>query len=207
LRSSAWFLTGLLFPHGRMTSPWHWLALAIAAFTLYKDVAVNMGYPTPIPLTDTLDIGLTVASLVSLLVAIVAEYRLTSAGIPRQQFKPVAFGAGVWILFFLVGIFVANVVEDLFSNEGVSAWLKILEWSCYSIAGMGLPVGLLVALSHYRLYDADTAISRSISYGAITVALLAIFAAARISCKTWAVSTSGKISACLPAVRAQQLPP
>jgi branched-subunit amino acid transport protein len=32
-------LTGLLFPHGRMTTRWHWLALVVAVVTLVDAVA------------------------------------------------------------------------------------------------------------------------------------------------------------------------
>ena len=36
--------------------------------------------------------------------------------------------------------------------------------------------GLLISLLRYRLYDAESAISRSVVYGALTLMLLAIFA-------------------------------
>jgi hypothetical protein len=47
--------------------------------------------------------------------------------------------------------------------------------ACYSIAWMGLPVGLLVGLSRYRLYDANSAISRSVAYVSVTLTLLIVF--------------------------------
>jgi hypothetical protein len=39
-----------------------------------------------------------------------------------------------------------------------------------------LPLGLLVSLLKYRLYDVDAAISRSVAYGTLTLLLVAIFA-------------------------------
>jgi cytochrome c biogenesis protein CcdA len=86
-----------------------------------------MGYSAPLPITDVMSVGITVASLCTLLIAIVAEYRTTREGIRRLQFKPVAFGTGVWIVFFLIGILFGFVIEDMFSNEGTLAWLKMAE--------------------------------------------------------------------------------
>jgi len=46
----------------------------------------------------------------------------------------------------------------------------------FQLGIIAIALGFLISLLRYRLYDAETAISRSASYAAITVALVAVFA-------------------------------
>lgn len=78
---------------------------------------------------------------------------------------------------FVVGNIFAFIIAPHFTSEAVGTWLKMAEWACYSVAWMGLPVGLLVALSRYRLYEADAAISRSLAYLLVTLIMVGVFGA------------------------------
>ena len=60
---------------------------------------------------------------------------------------------------------------------GPAYWTLSLVSNIFGlVASLCMVGGLLISLLRYRLYDAEAAISRSIAYGALTVALLAIFA-------------------------------
>jgi hypothetical protein len=54
--------------------------------------------------------------------------------------------------------------------------LQVLWEAMFQLGILAIALGFLISLLRYRLYDAETAISRSASYAALTVALVAIFA-------------------------------
>jgi hypothetical protein len=76
----------------------------------------------------------------------------------------------------LAALALAQWVYGAMSDFAAAAWLYIVEGFLEAASGAFLVVGITVSLLRYRLYDADTTISRSIVYGALTLSLLAIFA-------------------------------
>lgn len=112
----------------------------------------------------------------SILMGIVAQivrYRRDALTIvERQQFKWVILG-------FAIAAIALVVSQAIFQAGGADSRVAVLR-GIYLVAGLVFaiapPLGLLVSLVRYRLYDAESAISRSVAYGALTLALLAIFA-------------------------------
>ncbi|MEI9928615.1 MAG: PDZ domain-containing protein [Sphingomonas sp.] len=105
--------------------------------------------------------------------AVVLRYRRTSAGSERQQIKWAVTGICVALLALLISsAFELLGVWD--ATRGSAA--NFLLSSTLTALLVALPLGLLVSLLRYRLYDAESAISRSVAYGVLTLALLAIFA-------------------------------
>lgn len=150
----------LLFPRGRFTTPWHWLALVLVVTSAFNVTGVS----------SLVDMGANFA----LILAVVAQFRATPAGLERQQIKFVLFGVVLSMLLTFGG----NIIDQISYGdipEGQAAWLHLSKWTLYALAALALPAGLLVSLVRYRLYDADTAIARSIAYGALTVLILAAF--------------------------------
>jgi hypothetical protein len=96
------------------------------------------------------------------------RYRAFPPGAERQQIKWVVMG-------FCMTAIAAIILTPLPQVQGNAPY-----YLCYLVLRLfvfiSLPLGLLVSLLRYRLYDAEATISRSAAYAVLTVSLLAIFA-------------------------------
>jgi len=153
-----------IFPSGRFES------IRVAVFIAAAFVACF--------LTESLDprySNILFAGMMLVAIAfIVLRYR-RMLGPGRQQIRWVLFGFGVsmvMLALLIVTQFLAGGARDyttsVWSNLGGSFVGMLLS----AVLMFGITFGLL----RYRLYDADVAISRSVAYGTLMVALLAIFA-------------------------------
>ena len=93
------------------------------------------------------------------LVGLVREFR-RSDGVRRQQMRWIAVGAGSAVV---------GIASSSFTNDG---WVLLITTGCLSL----VPVCIGVAVLRYRLYDLGRIISRTVSYAAVTAALVAIYA-------------------------------
>ncbi len=165
------FVAIAAFPDGRFASRWGTGVLAGAVLLWLASVALIVGRGV----SDGVFAGFNVAlGLLGVAagVAVVRRYQRTQAGPERQQIKWAVGGFCVTAAGVL-----AFVVRQVYAPGvplGPVAYLAQLAMG--TMAGFGLPAGLLISLLRYRLYDADAAISRSVAYGVLTIALLAIFA-------------------------------
>jgi hypothetical protein len=89
--------------------------------------------------------------------ALVSRFR-RSRGVERQQLKWILFG----IVAMLVGISASNLLPGVVSDVA------------FVLGMLPLPVSLAVAIGRHRLYDIDLVIKRTISYGALSLLLVAI---------------------------------
>jgi signal transduction histidine kinase len=171
-----WILTFVLFPDGRLGRwrPVVWagtagLVLAVAGWGLNPDTGRSFrggrnpmaveGLPTGVLLAVgmTLFLGSFVASVISLVI----RFR-RAEGLRRQQLKWFVFAAAL---------------------SGVAMPLSFALWYVTPAAGViaavaltGLVVAACLAILRYRLFDVDVVISRTISYGLLTVLLVAAYA-------------------------------
>ena len=60
---------------------------------------------------------------------------------------------------------------------GAQLTLEILAGLTFGLAFLSLQLGLLIALMRFRLYDAESVISRSANIALITLGVAAVFAA------------------------------
>jgi hypothetical protein len=98
-----------------------------------------------------------VASAVSLIV------RMRRAGrAQRQQIKWLAYGG-------------ALVVGAVFASGVISIWSGNVGIAVISVGLIGVPIFTGVAIARYRLYDIDIVINRTLVYGALTAALVAVY--------------------------------
>ena len=158
----------LLFPTGRFATRWHVAAFAWQVGVTVVDVVFMMSYSPWINLLD-------LSTSVPILAAVVHQLRRTPAGIERQQFKFVLFGIAANCLFTMASYCILPL-EFLPLAEATLGWLNLAKRLFFGLSLISIPAGLLVSLLRYRLYDAEAAISRSVAYGALTVALVAVFA-------------------------------
>jgi signal transduction histidine kinase len=100
---------------------------------------------------------LIVAGLISALVSLIIRWRHAS-GVVREQLKVLALGGGATavglVLEFAAGI----------------PWL-------WPVLGAVIPLSAGAAMLHYRLYDADLVLNRSLVYAVLTLTLLGAYAA------------------------------
>lgn len=163
------FLALLAFPSGRFEPRWTSLAaLAVVAplflWNLWPDATIMSNAAAIVVL------GLVV-------IAMTQRYRHVPVGAERQQIRWALFGFASGFLLISVNIVIGWRLEiadnpapalmlGSFIGQTLTAFLAFL-----CIAG-----GLLVSLLRYRLYDAESVISRSAGYAITTLAAAAVFA-------------------------------
>ena len=170
----------LLFPDGRPPSPrWRWLLFAstagIAVGTLGSTLAPwrdeTFGLENPIGLPDLAgDVvsAITVTAIVGVVVcaiasgaAMVVRFR-RSRGEEREQLKWFALAAGLLAVVFPLS----------FALWDVTPWIALLQ----ALAIAALPVAAGIGILRHRLFDIDLVINRTLVYGALALAIGAVYA-------------------------------
>jgi len=177
--NTAWLLAFLAvagFPDGRYASLGARL-VAVLSLLLIAVMIVVVPFGIHLPkLAEVLLIATFGLMFTGAAGAVIQRYRQCAAGTPQQQqIKWAAMGFGITSVSMLLLLFVFNQRDALASVRGFPVLFLIRQFGLW-FAYIGLPLGLLVSLLRYRLYDAEAAISRSVVYGALTVGMLAIFA-------------------------------
>ncbi len=161
------------FPDGRFASRWaKGVVIAIAPimavsflleFTPWRDVR----------LVRVSAVLVTMLVIGAAIVAVTKRYRALPPGAAKQQIKWVVLG-------FCITAIAAMCLSSLppISAPGVkgNAAFFVFTMVMRLIVFLALPLGLLVSLLRYRLYDAEATISRSASYALLTISLVAVFA-------------------------------
>ena len=181
----------LLFPSGRLPSPrWRPVAVlglvAIGISTLQNAFSPFAPGTFPPEVVNPLAVGGPVADLLSLLGAvltilglsllpmaaasIVLRYR-GAAGIERQQLKWLAAVGALVGVALVVGLVTGSDTTGIGGTVAKIAWLVV-------ILGFGLmPVTIGLAILRYRLYELDRLVSRTITYGILTIVVGSLFLA------------------------------
>ncbi len=169
--SSVWFYLLLIalavFPDGIFVPRlYRWLLVAgipLAVFVSLPQIPANV------------QVFLGIGALLAMLVGQGIRYRRLSGGIEHQQLKWAAFGftAGLLLIF-------AAFVLLLFLPENANAQNPVLSMSIVLLFSLGMaaiPLGLLIALTRFRLWEADTVITRSAAYAVVTIVVGVVWAA------------------------------
>jgi hypothetical protein len=180
----------LLFPTGHLSGPrWRILAGAVivglSIGTLQTATAPGPisgigsagAIVNPVQLPDPLSGWVQTIGAVSALIAppsfliavagVLNRFR-ASLGAERQQLK--------WFLFVVAIAASALGLSIAFSGPVADA-----AWIVGLVAMACLPLAIGVAILHYRLYEIDRIVSRTVSYGTVTAVLLAVFAAVNLA--------------------------
>jgi hypothetical protein len=170
----------LLTPTGSLPSPrWRWWASITAATPIALLLAValvpnpaDQPYQSPTSpfdlqgLSGALLVAYQVALAVILLAVVAAAASLVmrfrrASGVERQQLRWVALAAALIALLFRVIVGAVAIGAPALPDPG------LVSTACLVV----LTLGISAATLRYRLYDLDRIISRTLSYGLLTVLL------------------------------------
>ena len=165
----------LLFPHGRLS--WRLVAL-LAALPLLMFLQGNP-YKTLFVFFMTLAVLMLLRCL-----------RKTPSSEQRQQIRWALLGFSGYAVLRGVSI-VADAFKWSTTSFGQQLLVEMVASIAFALAGLLLQCGLLIALLRFRLYDAETMISRSANFALITVLLAGIFAAANEAVKVFILALYG----------------
>lgn len=115
----------------------------------------------------SVQLGIVLATSAAILVLLVVQYRSAATRHTRDQVRWIAWGAAI-----ALGLTIAFwYVPELLTGR------PILPWSAIGVAGMVFPVAVAIAVLRHRLFDIEVVINRSLVYGGLTAAVLAVYAA------------------------------
>jgi len=169
----------LLFPHGRLT-PRPVLAL-IAALPLLFFLQ-----------GDTYRWVL-VAWMAASVATLLYRLRQIGRGDERQQLKWALFGFSGYAIFLAVSLG-SDMMKLQVGSLGQQLTLELLAGLSFGVAFLLLQLGLLVALLKYRLYDAESVITRSASIAVIMLLIATLFEAVIEAMKQFVQNEFGQSS-------------
>jgi two-component system NarL family sensor kinase len=118
------------------------------------------GSAAAVQLVMVIAIGLTILTLQ------VIQYRSAKTTQARDQVRWLAWGGGIAIALSM-GLW---FVPELLTGR------PLLPWSAVGAAGLPFPVAIATAVLRHRLFDIEVVINRSLVYGGLTVAVVAVYA-------------------------------
>jgi len=181
----------LLFPDGRLPSrkwrPLAWFSGAVMAL-LSAGIVLNpgplegfKGVSNPFGLEQypwIIDVFPVVLALLPLCilasaVSLVLRFRRAWSEV-REQIKWVAFAALFVGVLFVIDIGASVLLVPTTASGREPPWLALLDQVGF-IMFAGVPIAVGIAVLKYRLYNIDIIINRTLVYGALTAALVAVY--------------------------------
>jgi hypothetical protein len=172
LNSALFLLVLFTFPDGRFAPRWtqRWgpalvvagLGLAFLSYFLAVHWMIFVYY----------------ALLFGCLSAQLSRFRATAPGVARQQLKWSVLGWVAGAVLLLAGNLGRRSpgALGLDALDPTTAGVEFASARLFDLGMIVLPLGMLVALLRFKLWDADRAIGRSAAVAGLTVALGAVFA-------------------------------
>jgi hypothetical protein len=154
----------LLFPEGNWRPHWTRLVAAMsgAVFLLGIGEVLNL-------LQTRLYLPLAIACVVGGIASLVARFRASTNFASKQQLKWVALGLVVG-----VGLILCARAGSALDNSRAFP-VPIIWEGLFQLGIITVALGFLISLLRYRLFDAETVITRSAAYATLTIALVATF--------------------------------
>lgn len=150
----------LLFPDGRWQPRWTrpLAGASIAVFALGVGEAIGL-------VSTRLYLPLAIACVLGAIAGLIARFRTAASEAVRQQLKWIALGL------------VTGVGSILAARAGAALGGASIVWEAlFQLGIVAIALGFLVSLLRYRLFDAESAISRSAALAGVTIAVVATFA-------------------------------
>lgn len=155
------------FPSGRFAPSWlRWTIV----------VAPPLGVLLALDLQSNLvSILIGIVPPIAILIAQSWHYRRIPPGIERQQIKWAAFGFAVGFVVLGLSLCLAAIGDQQGWSSLARSGFTLAVVCTFSAAFALMPLGLLVSLLHYRLWEADAVIRRSANYAALTLIVGFVF--------------------------------
>jgi hypothetical protein len=90
-----------------------------------------------------------------------------AVGVERQQLKWFVYAAAA----FALGIILVSII----SVVETPTWFERAAVAYFTVAGVGYPIAIGIAILRYRLFDIDLLINRTLVYGSLTVLLASAY--------------------------------
>ncbi len=148
------------FPTGRFSPPWLRWTLVFAP-VLGMILALDL-------VSDFVTMVVGIIPPLFILSAQVVRYRQIGPGIERQQIKWAAFGFAAGFMLLGLSLGLANLTQPAWAPAIRSAF-NLAVVCTFSLAFAVMPLGLLISLLRYRLWEADAVIRQSASYAILTL--------------------------------------
>ena len=194
---------------------WTLIMIAFAAFPSGRFVPTSLRWTIvaapPLGLVLALDLQSDLVSIIvgvippiAILIAQTHRFRTIPPGIERQQIKWAAFGFFAGFVALGVSLVLAALADHQDWSPFARSVFNLAVVCLFSLAFALMPLGLLVSLLRFRLWEADSVIRRSASYAAITIVVGFVFTLAADLTKVVIVAVFGSahsmVSATLGAV-------
>jgi hypothetical protein len=154
----------LLFPDGRWNPRWgRAVALVSGSVFLFGIGEALSFFPTH------LFLALAIPCVLAAVVSLICRYRGSLDYLLKQQLKWIALGLIAGVGFILC----ARGGAALQSARVVA--IPLIWDAMFQVGVMIVALGFLVSLLRFRLFDAETVISRSAAYATLTMAVVATF--------------------------------
>ena len=114
--------------------------------------------------------------MIAAVMTMLVRLRRTPPSAARQQIKWALFGFSGYSMFLTIAL-ACDMTKLTVGSFGAQLTLEVFAGLTFGLAFLCLQLGLLIALMRYRLYDAETVISRSANVALITLGVAAVFAA------------------------------
>lgn len=163
-----------VFPDGRIGSRWRRANLFVGVPAFLALFALQWLWRPDVVRAVVVFV---VILLVSSAAALIQRYRRLPPGPERQQIKWAVAGFTAYALLIGIAILPALLGFSAFNDRSFASFVGSIL--LHTMAAIVLPLGLLVSLLKYRLYDADAAISRSATYSVLTLLLVLGFSVAK----------------------------
>lgn len=155
------------FPDGRYWPSWTRLSIVVMPLIYAPLVFSVTGYGNFSLLT--------VPAFLAIIAILVLRYRRLRVGSERQQFRWVTFGIAAGLLTLLLRVALVQV-QNALSPAPFSPWVDYSASFVHALGYAIIGAGFAIALLKYRLYDAESLISRSAALTAMTLMLAGVWA-------------------------------
>ena len=164
-----------LFPSGHIIPRWtRWFLYILGFFVAYGLIITIFN----IPIANFL-YALPFIFTVLIVGAYAQYYRYRHVGqLERQQIKWVVLALILFVIFFIgfaLLINVAGLGDSIKFSLTIALIFQIISFVFNTIAFMGIPISIALAMLRYRLWDVDIVIRRTLVYGALTLILALVF--------------------------------
>jgi hypothetical protein len=88
-------------------------------------------------------------------------------GVERQQLK--------WFVYAAAAFVLGLILVSMISVVDTPTWFERAAVAYFTVASVGYPIAIGIAILRYRLFDIDLLINRTLVYGTVTATLVALY--------------------------------